>query len=251
MQRAFAQGLYNEKDAPKENRNHDSLPAFDPENAQVYFDLEIGTPGAEGNPKERVVFELFTKKVPKTAANFLSICNGDNDLDLCYKGNFFHRVIKGFMAQGGDITNQNGTGGRSIYGEKFPDEQIWYPHTHKGVLSMANAGPNTNGSQFFICFGATPHLNQKHTIYGRVIHNYKFIETIENNPSGSQDKPLQQVTIADCSELLREDKLLAENCDFLKHYTGEDLEDSEGDDAEAEAKYEELQDGNDDDEEEK
>lgn len=89
------------------------------------------------------------------------------------------------MAQGGDITRQNGTGGESIYGEKFEDEGIWYPHTHSGVLSMANAGPDTNGSQFFICFGPTPHLNGKHTIFGRVIHNYDFVKQIEENPTGA------------------------------------------------------------------
>ena len=92
------------------------------------------------------MFEVFTKQVPKTAANFLAIATGKNQHNLTYKDSIFHRVIKGFMAQGGDITAGNGTGGRSIYGEKFADEQIWYPHTHKGVLSMANAGPNTNGS---------------------------------------------------------------------------------------------------------
>lgn len=96
----------------------------------------------------------------------------------------------------------NGTGGVSIYGEKFADEQIWYPHTHKGVLSMANAGPDTNGSQFFICFGPTPHLNEKHTIFGRVVHNYNFVEAIENNKTAPGDKPIRDVTIVDCGELL-------------------------------------------------
>ena len=89
------------------------------------------------------------------------------------------------MAQAGDITHCNGMGGNSIYGEKFDDEQIWYPHTHKGVLSMANAGPNTNGSQFFLCLGATPHLNEKHTIFGRVISNYSILEKVEANPTGA------------------------------------------------------------------
>lgn len=146
------------------------------------------------------------------------------------------------MAQGGDITNQNGTGGKSIYGEKFDDEQVWYPHTHKGVLSMANSGVNTNGSQFFICFGATPHLNEKHTIFGRVIDNYNYVETMENNPSGSQDKPLKQVTIVECGELKDGDKLQADACNFLKHYTGEDAEmveaEPEAGESEEEAKEE-------------
>lgn len=124
-----------------------------------------------------------------------------------YKDIIFHRIIKGFMAQGGDTTNQNGTGGVSIYGEKFADEQIWFPHTHKGVLSMANAGADTNGSQFFICFGPTPHLNGKHTIFGRVIKNYDFVEKMEQNPTGAQDKPLKQIVITDCGELMGDQKI--------------------------------------------
>ena len=142
----------------KFKQSHEKLPPFEQDNAQTFFNIEIGNEGEE-KEKGRVVFELFTKQVPKTAENFRAICTGEKGADFSYKNNIFHRVIKGFMAQGGDITNQNGTGGKSIYGEKFEDEQIWFPHTHKGVLSMANAGPNTNGSQFFICFGPTPHLN--------------------------------------------------------------------------------------------
>ena len=122
------------------------------------------------------------------------------------------------MAQGGDITQQNGTGGKSIYGEKFEDEQIWYPHTHKGVLSMANAGPNTNGSQFFLCFGPTPHLNEKHTIFGRVISNYATVEKIEGLETGAQDKPVRPVTVVDCGELLGDQKLTGFNAEFLPNY---------------------------------
>lgn len=122
------------------------------------------------------------------------------------------------MAQGGDITNQNGTGGKSIYGEKFDDEQIWYPHTHKGVLSMANSGANTNGSQFFICFGPTPHLNEKHTIFARVISNYVAVDKVESGPTGANDKPVKQVTIVDCGELLGDQKLTTSNAEFLPNY---------------------------------
>lgn len=218
MAAMFKQGIYNEKEKVNSLKVHDKLPAFDAENSQVFFDIEIGNEGDE-KVSERVVFELFTKQVPKTAENFRAICTGEKGDGLHYKGNVFHRVIKGFMAQGGDITAQNGTGGKSIYGGKFDDEQIWYPHTHAGVLSMANAGANTNGSQFFICFGPTSHLNEKHTIYGRVIHNYAYVSRVENNESGAQDRPLKAVTIADCGELLGDDKLTAENADFLSSFS--------------------------------
>jgi peptidyl-prolyl isomerase D len=224
----FKQGLYNEKEVVRQPETHATLPAFDKDNVQVFFDLTIGS-----GEKERIVFELFSKLVPKTAENFRSICAGDNTDGLCYRDNFFHRIIKGFMAQGGDITMQNGMGGKSIYGEKFEDEGIWYPHTHKGVLSMANAGPNTNGSQFFICFGPTPHLNEKHTIYGRVIHNYAMVEKMEANPTGAQDKPLEQITIVDCGELKGDDKMSAEACDFLSSYAAGPMDDEDTEEEEA------------------
>lgn len=162
--------------------------------------------------------ELFTKEVPKTAENFRCLCTGEKGPEYHYKGNFFHRVIAKFMAQGGDITNQNGTGGHSIYGEKFDDEGIWFPHTHKGILSMANAGPNTNGSQFFIVFQVTPHLNKKHTVFGRVIHNYDAVLKIEKNKTADGDKPVEQVTIANCGELLGDEKLSKEAADSLWIY---------------------------------
>ena len=123
------------------------------------------------------------------------------------------------MMQGGDTTAGNGTGGMSIYGERFEDEQVWYPHTHKGVLSMANAGPNTNGSQFFICYGATPHLNGKHTIFGRVISGYDICEKAEAVEKGASDKPLRNIKIEECGELPPNDKLSAEQADFLASYS--------------------------------
>ena len=111
----------------------------------------------------------------------------------------------------------NGQGGKSIYGEKFDDEKIWYPHTHKGLLSMANAGPNTNGSQFFICFKDTPHLNRKHTVFGRVIKGYEHIEACEKVETGANDKPLTPIEIYDCGEL--QERLNESECDFLSHYS--------------------------------
>lgn len=103
--------------------------------------------------------------------------------------------------QGGDTTHGNGQGGQSIYGDRFDDEKLWYPHSHKGLLSMANAGPNTNGSQFFICFAATPHLDRKHTVFGRVIHGYSICEQVESLETITNDKPVRDITIKECGEL--------------------------------------------------
>ena len=107
--------------------------------------------------------------MPKTAENFRSLCAGDNKQKFTYKGSSFHRVIQSFMAQGGDFTNHNGTGGASIYGEKFPDENFNIKHNKRGLLSMANAGPNTNGSQFFLTFVPCDWLNGAHTVFGQII----------------------------------------------------------------------------------
>ena len=151
----------------------------------------------------RVVFELFGD-VPKTSENFRGICTGDyggRGMGLLYKDVKFHRVIKGFMMQGGDTTHGNGQGGQSIYGDRFDDEKLWYPHTHKGLLSMANSGPNTNGSQFFICFGAAPHLDRKHTVFGRVIHGWDICAKVEQLETGENDRPIRDVTIVACGEL--------------------------------------------------
>jgi cyclophilin family peptidyl-prolyl cis-trans isomerase len=109
----------------------------------------------------------------------------------------FHRVIPGFMAQGGDITEQNGRGGMSIYGRKFNDEKTWIPHTHGGLLSMANSGPNSNGSQFFITFKKTGWLDKKHVVFGRVIQGMDHVKEMERVQTGANDKPLTPVVIAD------------------------------------------------------
>jgi cyclophilin family peptidyl-prolyl cis-trans isomerase len=148
------------------------------------MDIEIGEEGQEGHAKEKVIFELFSQKVPKTAENFRALCTGEKD-NLHYKGNVFHRVLKDFMMQGGDITQQNGTGGMSIYGAKFPDEKIWFPHTHSGLLSMANSGPDTNGSQFFVTFKPTPWLDTKHTVFGRVLKGMDVCHKAEGVKTGA------------------------------------------------------------------
>ena len=178
----FSGGLYEDKKitpaAPKatekdeeddEEKEERSLPEFNPDNPQVYLDIEIeGGEGQEAQ-KGRVIFELFNQDVPKTAENFRQLCTGEKGPSMHYKNNIFHRVIRDFMMQGGDITKQNGTGGKSIYGHKFDDEGVWLPHTTPGLLSMANSGPNTNGSQFFITYKTTPWLDGKHTVFGRAI----------------------------------------------------------------------------------
>eukprot|EP00009_Paramoeba_aestuarina_P010108 CAMPEP_0201526506 /NCGR_PEP_ID=MMETSP0161_2-20130828/31993_1 /ASSEMBLY_ACC=CAM_ASM_000251 /TAXON_ID=180227 /ORGANISM="Neoparamoeba aestuarina, Strain SoJaBio B1-5/56/2" /LENGTH=343 /DNA_ID=CAMNT_0047926925 /DNA_START=146 /DNA_END=1177 /DNA_ORIENTATION=- len=154
----------------------------------------------------RIVFELYMKEVPKTAENFRALCTGEKGKgkmgkDLHYKGCSFHRIIPNFMCQGGDFTMGNGTGGESIYGEKFEDEAFVFDHDKPGYLSMANAGPGTNGSQFFITTAATPHLNGKHVIFGRVLKGMGVVRTMEAVKTVPQDKPAEDVIIADCGEL--------------------------------------------------
>ena len=201
----FSQGLYNEKSAPSKPKKVDGLPEFKQENPQVFFDLEVGT---ETEPKTgRVVFELFPEQVPKTAENFRALCTGEKGEGLHYRGNIFHRIIKDFMMQGGDITNQNGTGGKSIYGHKFNDEGVWLQHVTPGLLSMANSGPNTNGSQFFITYKATPWLDNKHTVFGRVIKGFEICRTAEQCKTGGSDLPVYPIKIADCGELKEEEKV--------------------------------------------
>jgi cyclophilin family peptidyl-prolyl cis-trans isomerase len=171
-------------------------------NPKVFFDITI-----DGNKAGRVVMELFKDIVPKTAENFLQLCTGSagkskqSGKPLTFKGSIFHRIIKGFMMQGGDFTRFNGTGGESIYGEKFNDENFNLKHTVKGLLSMANSGKNTNGSQFFITYAATKWLDGKHVVFGRVISGYDICEKVERMKTDGNDKPAFKVVIAECGEL--------------------------------------------------
>lgn len=168
----------------------------------VYFDIT-----ADGQPKGRVVFKLYSDVVPHTAENFRALCTGEkgeskvSGKPLHYKGSFFHRVIKGFMCQGGDFTHGTGVGGESIYGEKFEDENFKLTHDKPFLLSMANAGPNTNGSQFFITTVPTPHLNGKHVVFGEVIQGKSIVRQLERSEKGEGDKPAVDWVIADCGEL--------------------------------------------------
>ena len=196
--KAFSSGLYNEKKDPVIKNVESSLPKYNPKNPKVFMDIKIGD-----NESEKIIFELFQDRTPLTADNFKCICTGEKsteEQELNYKGNKFHRIIKNFMAQGGDITMGNGTGGHSIYGRNFDDEQVWLPHSEKGLLSMANAGPNTNGSQFFITFVETPHLNEKHTVFGRVISGWDVVKKMEEVETGESDVPKTDVLIESCGE---------------------------------------------------
>ena len=169
-------------------------------NPKVFFDVTVG-----GQPAGRITMELYADKTPKTAENFRALCTGEKGVGksgkpLCYKGSSFHRVITEFMAQGGDFTAGNGTGGESIYGMKFPDENFTVKHSGRGDLSMANAGPNTNGSQFFMTFIPCTWLDGKHTVFGKVVDGFPVLDALEAVGSGTGATKVPCV-IADCGQL--------------------------------------------------
>jgi peptidylprolyl isomerase len=197
-------GLFGSKEVTKLEAEPSAGPSWARElskgNPVVFFDITV-----DGQPLGRIEMTLAKDIVPKTAENFRALCTGEKGTGqsgkpLHYKGSSFHRVIPSFMCQGGDFTRGNGTGGESIYGAKFADENFKLKHTGPGILSMANAGPNTNGSQFFICTVPTPHLDGKHTVFGYVSKGMNIVKAIEGfgSQSGSTDG---KITIADCGEI--------------------------------------------------
>ncbi|PIA17399.1 putative 20k cyclophilin [Coemansia reversa NRRL 1564] len=174
-------------------------------NPKVYFDVEIN-----GDKElKRINFELYAKDVPVTAENFRALCTGEKtnkkNEKLTYQGSKFHRVIPNFMLQGGDFTRHNGTGGESIYGEKFKDENFIHKHKVPGLLSMANAGPNTNGSQFFITTVPCPWLDGKHVVFGKVADedSMKVVKEIEGYGSKNSSGQVEGkgIFIRSCGQL--------------------------------------------------
>ncbi|CAI2369450.1 unnamed protein product [Moneuplotes crassus] len=178
---------------------------------KVYFDINIGS-----KSMGRVVIQLY-KDTPLTSENFRVLCTGENGIGketkskLHYKGSRFHRIIDGFVIQGGDIENGDGSGGESIYGKNFDDESFERRHSHAGLLSMANCGPDTNASQFFITLKPCPHLDGKHVVFGQVIEGMEAIFECAKVPTDINDKPRIPVYIFDCGEVNNKNKNIGKN----------------------------------------
>ena len=164
--------------------------------SEVYFDITIG-----GEPAGRLTMGLYGEQVPKTVKNFHALCTGENDKFLSYKGSTFHRIIPNFMCQGGDFTSGDGKGGESIYGPTFPDENFEMSHIEPGLLSMANSGPDANGSQFFITTEVADFLDGKHVVFGKVSDGIEVLRKMEAAGTKKTGAVTSPVEIADCGEI--------------------------------------------------
>ncbi|CAA0840930.1 Peptidyl-prolyl cis-trans isomerase CYP40 [Striga hermonthica] len=171
-------------------------------NPRCFLDISIG-----GEREGRLVVELYSDVVPKTAENFRALCTGEKGVSphtgvpLHYKGSRFNRIIRGFMIQGGDISSEDGVSGGSIYGEHFEDENFELRHSRKGILSMANSGPDTNGSQFFIITTQSSHLDGKHVVFGKMIKGFGVLRALEHVSTADDNYPSVDVVIIDCGEI--------------------------------------------------
>ena len=227
----FSQNLYEDKVlpvkpvSPPEEQNKD--------NPVVFLDIKIGDKEAK-----RVEIELFKDKVPKTCENFRCLCTGEKDEKMHYKGTIFHRVIKNFMIQGGDFEKGNGTGGSSIYGKKFDDENFFYSHSREGLLSMANSGVNTNGSQFFITLKDTTWLDKKHVVFGKVLKGMDVVKEVEAVETDKQDKPLTRVVIENCGEIKDGKEISPKNTIEIKEEVKEEKKEETKEEKKEEAKEE-------------
>jgi len=194
-----------EKEAPKTVLKARSPLSAVERNLFVFFDVEIrsrrGPNKGEVISEGRMEFELFKDTVPRTAENFYEICRGDNSRKLTYANSVFHRIIPGFMAQGGDITDGDGTGGDSIYGPSFADENFNRLHNARGILSMANSGPHSNNSQFFMLFRPQPNLDRRHVVFGKLIRDVTSLLRSIENAGGANGEPKNLVTITKCGSL--------------------------------------------------
>ena len=190
-------------DAPSQVSLEDVQEGFkNTEKGNPYFDITI-----DGEDAGRLKFQLFDDEVPKTCANFRHLCTRglDDKKEPCYQDSIFHRIIEEFMIQGGDFTNFDGTGGKSIYGEKFEDENFDLKHNQPGLLSMANSGPNTNGSQFFITLKETPWLDDKHVVFGILLDGFELLKKIELLPKDDNNNPLKEVKVSECGIIEEDD----------------------------------------------
>lgn len=168
---------------------------------RVFLDIAIGD-----KPAKRLVFALYTDTVPKTCDNFRQLCTGEHEGTTArgkkfhYRGTTLHRMIPGLMVQGGDMDNVNGTGGESVYGRRFADEGFRDKFVRRGLLAMANDGPNTNGSNFFVTFGEAEHLDRRHVIFGEVTNGDQLLTDLETLETDEESKPMSECVITDCGE---------------------------------------------------